>query len=67
MSFGKKWALTRKQLGRNPHKRTWSYRVCGGRRGRCRFQHFRHKKWFKDLDGHVSMRFAMAREIWFWD
>lgn len=35
--------------------------------GKCRFQHFRHQKWFKILDGKISVRRAMAREIWFWD
>lgn len=28
---------------------------------------FRHQKWFKILDGKISMRRAMAREAWFWD
>lgn len=28
---------------------------------------FRHKKWFKTLEGKISMRFAMSREIWYWD
>ena len=38
-----------------------------GRKGKCRFQFFRHKKWFKKLKGKISMRFAMSREIWYWD
>lgn len=25
------------------------------------------KKWFKTLEGKISMRFAMSREIWYWD
>ena len=25
------------------------------------------KKWFKKLERKVSMRFAMSREIWYWD
>lgn len=57
--------MTRKQMGRNPHNRR--YHVCGGRKGKCRFQFFRHKKWFKKLERKVSMRFAMSREIWYWD
>lgn len=51
MSYGKKWKMTRKQMGRNPHSRRWRYHVCGGRKGKCRFQFFRHKKWFKKLEG----------------
>lgn len=65
MSYGKKWKMTRKQIGRNPHSRR--HHVCGGRKGKCRFQFFRHKKWFKKLEGKVSMRFAMSREIWYWN
>lgn len=49
MSYGKKWKMTRKQMGRNPHSRRWRYHVCGGRKGK------------------ISMRFAMSREIWYWD
>lgn len=30
MSYGKKWKMTRKQMGRNPHSRRWRYHVCGG-------------------------------------
>lgn len=67
MSYGKKCKMTRKQIGRNPHSRRWKYKVCGGRKGKCRFQFFRHKKWFKTLEGKISMRFAMSREIWYWD
>lgn len=25
------------------------------------------KKWFKKLEGKISMRLAMSREIWYWD
>lgn len=65
MGYGKKWKMTRKQIGRNPNSRR--YHVCGGHKGKCRFQFFRHKKWFKKLKGKISMRFAMSREIWYWD
>lgn len=27
MSYGKKWKMTRKQIGRNPHSRRWKYKV----------------------------------------
>lgn len=67
MSKGKKWKMTKKHLHKCPHHRNWSYRIGGGRSGKLRFGHFRHKKWFKSLDGHVSMRCAMSREIWYWD
>lgn len=67
MSNGKKWKTASKYVGKRSHGRRWTYRVCGGKSGKCRFQHFRHQKWFKALEGKISMRRAMAREIWFWD
>ena len=67
MSNGKKWKISPKYIGKRSHGRRWTYRVCGGKNGKCRFQYFRHQKWFKILDGKISMRRAMAREAWFWD
>lgn len=37
MSYGKKWKMTRKQMGRNPHSRRWRYHVCEGRKGILEF------------------------------
>ena len=67
MSNGKKWKTASKYIGKRSHGRRWIYHVLGGKKGKCRFQHFRHQKWFKILDGKISLRRAMAREIWFWD
>ena len=44
MSNGKKWKIAPKYVGKRSHGRRWTYRVCGGKNGKCRFQHFRHQK-----------------------
>ena len=67
MSYGKKWKMTPKQMGKQSHSRRYRYHGCGGKNGKCRFQHFRHKKWFKCIDGKVSMKWAASRDIWYWD
>ena len=44
------------------------YKVMGGKNsGRAKFKYFRHKKLWKTLEGHISMRKMVARSIWFWD
>ena len=44
------------------------YRVVGGKNGeKAKFKYFRHKKLWKTLEGHISMRKMVARYIWFWD
>lgn len=43
------------------------YKVMGGKNGeKAKFKYFRHKKLWKTLEGHVSMRKMVARYIWFW-
>ena len=69
MSKGKKYNIPRKYL----HKysvRKWNYRykIIGGKNGeKVKFKFFRHKKLWKSLDGHVSMRKMMVRYNWYWD
>ena len=48
---------------------TWHrYKVMGGKNGeKAKFKYFRHKKLWKTLDGHISMRKMMSRSIWYWD
>lgn len=67
MSKGKKYNMTKKQLHKQPQHRNYKYKVCGGKRGKCKFKFFRHKKWFKSIDGHVSMGWASSKELWYWD
>lgn len=67
MSKGKKWLMTEKQSHRQPHSRRYRYKVMGGKKGKCRFKFFRHKKYFKSADGHISMRRAASKELWYWD
>lgn len=44
------------------------YRVMGGKNHKkVKFKYFRHKKLWKTLEGHISMRKMVARYIWFWD
>ena len=70
MSKGKKYNIPRKYL----HKylvRKWNryrYKIIGGKNGeKAKFKFFRHKKLWKSLDGHVSMRKMMVRYNWYWD
>ena len=70
MSKGKKYNIPRKYL----HKysvRKWNryrYKIMGGKNGeKTKFKFFRHKKLWKSLDGHVSMRKMMVRYNWCWD
>ena len=69
MSKGKKYNIPRKYL----HKysvRKWNYRykIISGKNGeKAKFKFFRHKKLWKSLGGHVSMRKMMVRYNWYWD
>lgn len=43
------------------------YKVMGGKSGKkAKFKYFRHKKLWKTLEGHISMRKMVARSIWYW-
>ena len=70
MSKGKKYNIPRKYLHKYP-VRKWNryrYKVMGDKNEeKAKFKFFRHKKLWKSLDGHVSMRKMVARYIWFWD
>ena len=44
------------------------YKVMGGKNGeKAKFKYFRHKKLWKTLEGHISMRKMVSRSIWYWD
>ena len=70
MSKGKKYNIPRKYLHKYP-VRKWNkyrYKIIGGKNGeKVKFKFFRHKKLWKSLDGHVSMRKMVVRYNWDWD
>lgn len=56
MSNGKKWLMTKKQLRRNQYHSYVRHKIGGGKTGKYRFSFFRHKKWFKKIEGHIGMK-----------
>ena len=68
MSKGKKYKIPYKYLSKYPIRKGARYKVMGGKNGeKAKFKFFRHKKLWKTLDGHVSMRNMVSRSIWYWD
>ena len=71
MSKGKKYKIPHKYISKYPIRKSIKrdvYRVIGGKNGeKAKFKFFRHKKLWKTLDGHVSMRNMVSRSIWYWD
>ena len=68
MSKGKKYKIPHKYLSKYPVRKRTRYKVMGGKNGeKAKFKYFRHKKLWKTLEGHISMRKMVARYIWFWD
>ena len=68
MSKGKKYKIPHKYLSKYPIRKGARYKVMGGKNGeKAKFKFFRHKKLWKLLDGHASMRNMVSRSIWYWD
>ena len=68
MSKGKKYKIPHKYLSKYPMRKEARYKVMGGKNGeKAKFKYFRHKKLWKTLEGHISMRKMVARYIWFWN
>lgn len=71
MSKGKKYKMPHKYLSKYPIRKSIKrdvYRIVGGKNGeKAKFKFFRHKKLWKLLDGHISMRKMVSRSIWYWD
>ena len=68
MSKGKKYKIPHKYLSKYPIRKRARYKVMGGKNGeKAKFKFFRHKKLWKSLDGHVSMREMVVRYNWYWD
>ena len=71
MSKGKKYKIPHKYISKYPIRKSIKrdvYRVIGGKNGeKAKFKFFRHKKLWKLLDDHISMRKMVSRSIWYWD
>lgn len=68
MSKGKKYKIPHKYLRKYPVRKWHRYKVMGGKNSeKAKFKFFRHKKLWKTLDGHISMRKMVSRSIWYWD
>lgn len=72
MSKGKKYKIPHKYLSKYPVRKSMMkrsrYKIMGGKNGeKAKFKFFRHKKLWKTLDGHISMRKMVSRSIWYWD
>ena len=70
MSKGKKYKIPHKYLSKYPIRKGARYKIMGGKNGeKAKFKFFRHKKLWKLLDGHVSMRKMMVRYNYngYWD
>ena len=67
MSKGRKYKIPHKYLSKYSIRKRARYKVMGGKNGeKAKFKYFRHKKLWKTLEGHVSMRKMVVRYIWFW-
>lgn len=65
MSKGKKYKIPHKYLSKYPVRKKARYKAMGGKNGeKAKFKYFRHKKLWKTLEGHISMRKMVARYIW---
>lgn len=68
MSKGKKYKIPHKYLSKYPIRKEARYKVMGGKNGeKAKFKFFRHKKLWKTIEGHISMRNMVSRSIWYWD
>lgn len=68
MSKGKKYKIPHKYISKYPIRKSTRDKVWGGKNcKKAKFKSFRHKKLWKSLEGHISMRKMVTRYIWFWD
>ena len=68
MSKGKKYKIPHKYLSKYPIRKRARYKIIGGKNGeKAKFKFFRHKKLWKSLDGHVSIRKMVVRYNWYWN
>ena len=68
MSKGKKYKMPHKYFSKYSIRKRARYKVMGGKNNeKAKFKYFRHKKLWKTLEGHISMKKMVTRYIWFWD
>lgn len=68
MSKGKKYKMPHKYFSKYSIRKRARYKIMGGKNNeKAKFKYFRHKKLWKVLDGHISIKKMVARYIWFWD
>ena len=68
MSKGKKYKMPHKYFSKYSIRKRARYKVMGCKNmEKGKFKYFRHKKLWKTLEGHISMRKMVTRYIWFWD
>ena len=68
MSKGKKYKMPHKYFSKYSIRKRARYKVMGGKNNeKAKFKYFRHKKLWKTLEGHISMKKMVAKYIWFWD
>nr|DAG89273.1 MAG TPA: hypothetical protein [Crassvirales sp.] len=68
MSKGRKYKIPHKYLSKYPIRKRTRYKVMGGKnRKKSKFKFFRHLKFWKTLEGHISMRKMVAMYSWIWD
>ena len=68
MSKGKKYKMPHKYFSKYSIRKRARYKVMGGKNNeKAKFKYFRHKKLWKTLEGHISMKKMVTRYIWFWN
>ena len=68
MSKGKKYKMPHKYFSKYSIRKRARYKVTGGKNNeKAKFKYSRHKKLWKTLEGHISMKKMVTRYIWFWD
>ena len=68
MSKGKKYKMPHKYFSKYSIRKRARYKEMGGKNNeKAKFKYFRHKKLWKTLEGHISMKKMVTRYIWFWD
>ena len=57
MSKGKKYKMPHKYFSKYSIRKRTRYKVMGGKNSKkAKFKYFRHKKLWKALEGHISMK-----------
>ena len=64
MSKGKKYKMPHKYFSKYSIRKRARYKIMGGKNSeKAKFKYFRHKKLWKALEGHISMKKMVTRYI----